>query len=152
VVVLIVPMLVLGTFSRATFLAHEHDEHGVHLHPVGAFDEGELAAEVHASYHGHDSATMPSDLIVGGDELAESPCCFITCFDVQTQLPTRTMDLRKPLFPEAVFPIVAMVLPILPDLDCQVGSPGGSTKGGPMGLLALSASDRLVRTSRALLI
>lgn len=160
VVVLIAPMLLLGAFNGATFLAHRNHEHGVHLHPIGLLHSGVLAMDDHASCHGHDDASLPAERPAegdqegdqGGDELKAGPCCFIVCLDVQKQLPTRNLGLRKSLFPEAVCPIVAHVAPKLPQLDLSVGSRSGSLHDGPMHLILLGAGDRLVRTSRALLI
>jgi len=156
VVVLIAPLLVLGTFNPATFLAHGHDEHGVHLHALDVFDGTKLAAADHADDHGHDHAALPSEVPADeerdGSELAEVPDGVIFSFDVHTQLPTRSVDLGRTLSPAVMFAIVAFVLPTSPDLDLHVGSPGGAFSGGPMNLLALRAGDRIVRTSRALLI
>lgn len=155
-VVLIAPILVLGAFNRATFLAHGHDDHGMHLHQVGVHDAGKLTAEDHADDHGHDHGPLPSDAPTheeqGGTQLAEVPGGVLISFDTHKQLPTRSLDLGKTLSPAVVVAFIAFVLPISPNLDLHIGSPGGAFNGGPMNLLALSASDRLVRTSRALLI
>jgi hypothetical protein len=159
-VVLIAPMLVLGAFNRATFLAHGHDDHGMHLHQVGVHYDGKLTAadhaDDHADEHGHDHGPLPSDNLPdgeqGGTQLAEVPGGVLISFDTHKQLPTRTIDLGKTLSPAVVVAFIAFVLPISPDLDLHVGSPGGAFNCGPMNLLALRASDRLVRTSRALLI
>jgi hypothetical protein len=156
VVVLIAPLLVLGVLNRAALLAHGHDDHGLHLHPVGLLHVGGLAIDDHASLHAHDCETslskLPAACDARGDELTETPCCFIICIDFHKQLPTRTACLRNPVCPEVEFPIVAFVMPRSPDLDVHVGSPGGELNDAPMHLLALRASDRLVRTSHALLI
>jgi hypothetical protein len=155
-VVLIAPMLILGMFNGTAFLAQAHNEHGVHLHSVRVLDGGSLAAADHAVDHGHEHEALPDHGSANGDEdgegLAEVPQCVIFAVDVHKQLPTRSLDLRKSLTPAAFIAVMAFVIPTSPDLDRHVGSPGGAAQSAPMDLLALSASDRLVRTSRALLI
>lgn len=155
-VVLIAPLLMLGSFNRATFLAHGHDDHGMHLHQVGALDGREFAVEDHHDDHGHNHAVLPSeaptDVEPDDDELAEVPDGVIISFDDHKQLPTRNIDLGNALSPAVIFAVVAFALPTSPDLDLHVGSPGGALSRGPMDLMALRAGDRIVRTSRALLI
>jgi len=155
-VLLIAPILVFGASNGATLLAHGHDEHGMHMHAVWVFDDGKLAAADHADDHCHDHAAVPSEVPGDGEQdgekLADVPCGIIVSFNVHMQLPTRSVDREKILSPAKVFAIVACVVPTLRDLDLHVGSPGGALNGGPMNLLALRACDRLVRSSRALLI
>lgn len=157
-VVVLAPMMAMGTFGGAQFLAHGHDDHGTHLHPVGPLKGAELAAADHADHHGHDHAVPPSDCSVpcDGDEREEEPGevpeGVIVSIDIHKQLPTRGTDLGKSLLPAVMCVIAVFVIPPSPDLDRHVGSPGGAASGVPLDLVALSASDRLVRTSRALLI
>jgi hypothetical protein len=151
-VVLIAPMLVLGAFNRATFLAHGHDDHGMHLHQVGVHDDGKLTAVDHVDDHGPLPSDAPMDEEQGGTQLAEVPDGILISFDAHNQLPTRSLDLGKTLSPAVIVAFIAFVLPTAPHLDLHIGSPGGAFNSGPMNLLALRASDRLVRTSRALLI
>jgi len=154
--VLLMPILSLGTLGGSAYLAHGHDEHGMHLHPVKALDRAALTAVDHAVHHGHDHAAVPSEEslsdIETSDDLSEVPACVVVAFDDHKQLPTRGMDLRKSLAPMAVFIAAVFAPPTAPDVDRHIGSPGGSCRNGPLNLLALSANDRLVRTSQALLI
>jgi hypothetical protein len=156
VALLIAPILVLGSSSWGTFLAHDHDEHEMHLHSVGVHEDRKLTVADHADDHGHDHAPRPSDVPTdeeqGGTQLAEVPGGILVSFDTCKQLPARAFELGKSLSPAVIFAIIAFVLPRSPDLDPHVGSPGGAFDGGPMNLLALRASERLLRTSRALLI
>lgn len=156
-VVVLAPMMALGTFGGARFLAHGHDDHGTHLHPVGQLKGAELTAADHADDHGHDHAVQPSDCFVPGDgdegELpGEVPKGVIVSIDDHKQLPPRGTDLGKSLLPAVMFVMAVFLMPPSPDLDRHIGSPGGASSGGPLDLVGLSASDRLVRTSRALLI
>ncbi|GMV26740.1 MAG: hypothetical protein AMXMBFR58_27710 [Phycisphaerae bacterium] len=156
-VVVLAPMMAMGTLGGAQFLSHGHDDHGTHLHPVGPLKGAELAAADHADDHGHDHAVSASDSPApcDGDEdglPGEVPEGVIVSIDVHKQLPTRGTDLSKSLLPAVMFVIAVFVVPPSPELDGHVGSPGGAGGGGPLDLVALSASDRLVRTSRALLI
>ncbi len=137
-------------------LAHGHDEHGIHLHPVKALDRVTLTAADHADHHGHDHAAVPSDDALSEtdacDDFTEVPDGVVVAFDDHKQLPTRGIDLSKSLAPIAVFMAAVFALPTSPDVDRHIGSPGGSWRNGPLNLFALSANDRLVRTSQALLI
>lgn len=153
---LVVLMLVVGMFSRATFLSHEHDGHGMHMHHVSAHDDGKLTAVDHADDHGHDHgpppSNVPTDQPQSGLQLAEVPGGILISIDAHMQMLPRGIDLGKTLSRAICVALIAFVLPTAPHLDEHVGSPGGGLYGEPMNLLALSASDRLVRTSRALLI
>lgn len=155
-VVLITPILVLGAISRATFRSHCHDEHGMHLHAVVMIADGMLTAAGHADDHGHGHAALGSDSRDGGEhvchELGKVPCCLIICFNAHKQLPTRTVGFKEQLSRAAMFAMAVVALPPYLGLNLSVGLPGGALNGGPMDLLALRAGDRLVRTSRALLI
>jgi len=156
-VVVLAPMMAIHTFSGAQFLAHDHDDHGTHLHAVGPLTGAELAAADHADDHGHDHGVQPSDCSVPcdgaeGELQGEVPEGVIVSIDVHKQLPPRGTDLGKSLLPAMMFVIAVFAMPPSPDFDRHVGSPGGAAGGGPLDLVALSASDRLVRTSRALLI
>jgi hypothetical protein len=155
-VVLIAPLVVLGAFNRATFLAHGHDDHGMHLHAVGILHTDSLDSEGHTHGHGRPHSGRRFDCGVSDDHVCcdtgEVPCGELHCVDVHKLLPKRSATFKKSLSPAAVFAMVAFVLPTSPDLNLHVGSPGGGARDGPMDLLALSANDRLVRTSRALLI
>jgi len=157
-VVVLAPMVAIGTFGGAQFLVHGHDDHGTHLHPVGPLKGAELAAADHADHHGHDHAlppsdgTDPSDGDEGGEQSGEVPEGVIVSIDIHKQRPTRGTDLGKSLLPAAMFVVAVFVMPPSPELDRHVGPPGGAASGGPLDRVALSASDRLVRTSRALLI
>jgi hypothetical protein len=155
-VLLIAPILVFGISMRAKFLAHCHHEQQVHLHPVAVLANSELCAADHAGDDGHGHASLGSDRPDGGQrvcrEFGKAPCGLIICFDVHKQLPTRTLDFGKPLSRAAIVAIAACVPSKSQYLDLRVGSPGGALNGGPMHRLSLKAGDRLVRTSRALLI
>lgn len=119
-------------------------------------DRGKLTANIHAEHHGHDHASLPSDVpaqqVREGDAPDEAPDCFIVYVDSHENLMARDIGLGKAKSTAVAFAIVASVLPPTPDLAPPIGSPGGAPKGGPMSLRGLSACDRLVRTSRALLI
>lgn len=157
-VVVLAPMLALSTFGCAAFLVHGHDDHGTHLHPVSPLKVSKLAAAEHDNHHGHshslssaDRACVP-DEESGGVEPDAVPAGVIVSIDSHRQLTTRVTVLGNVLLPPATFTITVFVMPTSPDPDRQAGSPGGLVFGGPLDLAALSASDRLLRTSRALLI
>jgi hypothetical protein len=142
-VILIAPLLMLGTFHQATFLSHCHDDHGVHLHPLEAGEIVKFSAAAHAADHGHDHTDAGAD---------DGPEGVVISVDAYESMPTRGVELGKALSTAAVAVMVTFDLLASPDLGQHVGSPGGTRPRGPMDLLAISAGDRLVRTSRALLI
>ncbi len=157
-VAVLIPILALGTFGGTQFLAHSHDEHGLHLHAVGQLKGDRLAAAIHADHHGQDRAVQPSDWTDPCDDgecregLDDEPEGVIVSIDVHKQRPTRGTDLAASLLPAVMLTIAVFEMSPSLDLDHCIGSPGGALGGGPLDLVALSASDRLIRTSRALLI
>lgn len=161
-VAVLAPIMALGAIGGERFLVHSHDEHGTHWHPLNAPNDTELGTADHAHQHERGHAAPASDCTFlcdrdqdrdGPDEEpCEVPEGVIVSIDVHKQLPTRGTDLGKSLLSAATLMIAVFAMPPSPDLERHIGSPGGSLGGGPMDLIALSASDRLVRTSRALLI
>ncbi len=99
---------------------------------------------------------MPADGSAPGsevsDDLGEVPGGVVVTFDDNKQLQPRGIDLSKSLAPMAIFIARLFTLPTEPDVYRHIGSPGGSGRNGPLNFCALSANDRLVRTSQALLI
>lgn len=156
-VVVLAPLLSLGSFLGPQFVAHSHGDHGTHLHPASLLRGAELVAEIHADHHGHDHevAHRPADSSDGspcGEESDEVPDCVIVAIDLEKSLSSRAAGFDKTLLPAAIFVMAAVVMPPSQDLDYHTGSPGGLGVGGPLDHVALTASDRLVRTSLALLI
>jgi hypothetical protein len=70
---------------------------------------------------------------------------------VHMQLPTSRADFSTSLARSAML-VIEMVLPRTPVAVLQLRSTDGVLGRGPANLLGLCAGDRLVRTSRALLI
>lgn len=155
-VVVLTPVLMLGAFRGTDLLAHGHDDHGLHFHASHSAGYGALAWAGHAADHGHEHPDLPSDLPPaeegGRGEQGQVPPGVVVSLPDHEQLPTRGTDLSKTLSPVPVFILVAFVVQPSPDLGRRAGSPSGPPEGGPLDLRALSAGDRLVRTSRALLI
>lgn len=155
VAILVIPVLVLGVFDRVTFLWHGHDGHGVHLHALSASEGGHVAVANHIVDTCHDRSGVPDHISIdhesSGVERAELPDGVIITVDVPETLPSRGGDLTKALNPTVVFTFAVFVLPASREIGLHIGSPGGRVSS-QMDLFALSANDRLVRTSRALLI
>jgi len=163
VVLLIAPLLVLGALSPVTSHTHCMDEPGVQLHLAVEFEYGVRVGACHGDDHGHrhvhhcghSHAQGLLDFASGGepnlDECDTLPCYLVGCF-VPVAVLQRSFDSVRTLRAVTTFVLVAFVLPRSPDLDRSLGSPGGLSGGKPMDMLAITASDRLVRTSRALLI
>jgi hypothetical protein len=155
-VVLLAPLLALGTLGGQQFLAHGHDEHGTHLHPVLMADGGQFDAADHADHHGHEHPGTPPEAPGEEDDGGDSdqvPNGVRVSLPGHKQLPARGMSIGKTLslIPAAVV-LTPSVTVLLPDPNQRAGPPRGLPGRGPMHLQRLSAGDRLVRTSRALLI
>lgn len=157
-------MLALGAFHRATLFAHQHGDGDFHLHRISVLGGARLADAVHSDHHGQDHLGVPTDHCPGGfhggcsdgdlpgDQPVEAPGCMIVVIDAHEQLLTRGTELGKAVPLAVTFAIVALVLPPSPDLALPLGSPGGVFRCGPMSQRSLSAGERLVRTSCALLL
>jgi hypothetical protein len=166
-----VPMFLLGVFGGTTFLAHAHDGHRLHLHASSSVAEARLAAELHRlahaagtadcghHHHGeHDGDAHEHGVPSGpgndehGPSTSDESDGFIVTVPDHEQLSSRGADLTKSLTTAEVLLVAAELLWDGPDLFDEVGSPGGRTAECPRHLCALTAGQRLVRTSRALLI
>jgi len=171
-VVALIPALVLGAFGGTTLLAHAHDGHGTHFHIASSEAQARYSAEQHRHAHalgtdtcappeqacGHgehgvcsECSVVPIDEHDGPSSTGEHDGVVVTVPDHE-QLATRGIALPRSLTAAYVFQSVPAILRPRPDDGEEMGSPGGCGVGGPRHLLALTASQRLVRTSNALLI
>ena len=156
ILILLMPVLCLGALGGSLFLAHCHDEQGMHRHPVTALYPVTSTVACHAHDPRHDHAGVHSSDLLSETGICEESCevpgCVFVTVDNHKQLPTRGMDLRKLLTSVTVFVDVRFALPTSSEVLRQIGPPGGRRSSSPLNFFALSASDRLVRTSKALLI
>lgn len=168
--VALIPILVLGAFGGTTFLAHAHDGHDSHLHASPSIEEARLSAEQHRLAHalgiaacdgGHagsdglpNSGEVPAEPIENPDFPApvEDPSGLVITIPDHEQLVSRGIDLSQTRQAAQVLHCALAWFWAQPHVEQDEGSPGGSIACGPMHLTALTASQRLVRTSNALLI
>lgn len=169
--VVLVPLLVLGAFGGTSLLAHAHDGHGSHFHAASSVVGARLAAEQHRlahasgtaschdvnNHHGVSSAPDRSPSEPAGDPKhlpdAEAPGGLIISIPDVEQLVSRGTDLSQELQATQVFQCVLAWVWVQPDVSEEPGSPGGAREvQGPVYLASLTAGQRLVRTSKALLI
>lgn len=173
--VVLAPMLMLGALGGTTFLAHKHDGHGLHLHAADTAARALLSAADHRAAHRVGDCAVDPEAGGGADqeyrhsrspssengpliddsrpgERDQAPDGLLVSLPDHEQLPTRGIDLSKNLTPAVVSILAELLVRPPPDLDRRIGSPGGLSGCGPLDLSALSAGDRLVRTSHALLI
>ncbi len=147
-VVLFVPLLSLGILRGASFLAHPHHEDGVHVHAIMSEDASALSSIRCGSHeHEHDRPT-PRDL-PDPIELGQAPAGVVVSLPDQQPMPTRSIDLGKALVQ------VGWVAPLgLIGAECgpDPGRPAAAPTRGLLNLLHLSAVERLVLTSRALVL
>lgn len=172
--VVLIPLMLLGVFGGKTLLAHAHDGHGAHFHVSSSVEGALLAAKGHRLAHASGTAKCSelkctgddegvhehSGLVAGPDSgksqhnpdpIDERDGSVITIPDHE-QLVQRGIDL-----PQAVMVVQAIHHMVAwtwapPDGGEEMGSPGGQSPGDPLHLAALTAGQRLVRTSKALLI
>lgn len=161
--VLMVPLLAIGPFCGTSFLSHEHDEEGVHGHAGPTHVVMQDVAGWHASEHGvsPDNAAIArlaernagDELSVEGNEQAlESPSGLLVSSPVHEHLLVRGIDLSQALKSAQVAHGILAWFCLQAEFP-EDHEPGGASDGnGPRHLLALTAGDRIVRTSRALLI
>ena len=168
--VVLIPILVLGAFGGTTFLAHAHDGHDLHLHAAPSIEGARHAAEqhrlahasgiarcdhLHAAAHGHSrSAEVPSEPIENPalPTPTEDPSGLVITIPDHEQLASRGIDLSQSFKSAQVFQRLLASFWSQPDVSEETGSPGGCDPSGPRHLCALTAGQRLVRTSQALLI
>lgn len=157
----LIPILVLGVFGGTTFLAHAHDGHGAHLHASHSIEQARFTAEQHRIAHALDTATcddqrvaLPSELIAVGDLSVpfEDPEGLVITIPDHEQIVPRGIDLSQTLQAAQAFYCVLAGVLTPPDVSQETGSPGGQRASGPLHLSTLTAGQRLVRTSGALLI
>lgn len=167
-IVLFAPLLVLGVFGGAQFLTHGHAQSGLHLHPVVAIEGGGLVMADRSCHEGHTHAPLPvaADCAGGANHaghahaISDNDCHeprpvhgVILSWPELEHLLSRGVDLGDLLCAVPVYIPAIFVLPSLSDdaAIVWIKSPGPSSHG-PASLCALSARDRLVRTSTALLL
>lgn len=166
----LIPILVLGAFGGTTFLAHAHDGHDAHLHAGPSIEVARLSADqhllahalgvatcdgVHAGHNGHSkSGEAPVEPIEDPDFPApvEDPSGLVITIPDHEQLVSRGIDLSQTLQATQVLHCALAWFWAQPHVEQDEGSPGGSIASGPLHLSALTAGQRLVWTSNALLI
>lgn len=162
-VAVLTPLLMLSALGGTTFLAHGHDAHGLHVHAGHSVKEAQHSAARHLAAHDqgrcpmeprHEHPADPHDH-PPVDEPApfdpdRPPAGVIVSVPDLDQIPTRPAELGAAISPVATLLLATFLTPAPPDAALATADPGG--RGTPRNLLALRAGDRLVRTSRALLI
>ncbi len=166
--VILVPLLVLGAFRGTSMVAHAHDDHHFHLHAgVSAEAASAFAAmhlqlhEIHPSCCGHDVPPCTEEKSGHDrlDQLLADPASPLAAEDgIVISIPDET-QLRQPGIHMHAAGIFAQPVQLLAastyDLCCGpqiVHSPLLIRSHPPLHLDDVSCSQRLVRTSHALLI
>lgn len=157
VLLVLAPVLVLGGFAGAEFLAHSHEEHGFHLHAVSSGDARIVSAADHVADHGRDqpdpnAGASSDEQTPAGDEDPAGECDetdgTIIAIGHHQKAPNRGTSLSTLLTPALT--VVAILTPVQPG-PCWV-SIAPPRSAGPVFLSTLKTGDRLVRTSCALLL
>jgi hypothetical protein len=160
--IILIPTLLMGILGGTQFLAHGHGDHGVHVHHlhVPPLDTSALRSTHDALHHvahdGHTHPTAPQPPWAhdAGATFPDhtSPRGALISLPDHDQLPARQVDLGRHLQLATPAPVAIFDVPAAPQLKHHIGSPGGRPAVGPLDLHATSAGERLLRTSRALLI
>gem|GEM_PF-4114356 len=149
----LIPLLVLSVFGGTVFLIHDHGDHG-HVH-AAAIKAGRFsAAETFAAHHCKSESTDPAVSDIERDPL-ELLCTsegLVVSIPDQDLAAARGVTAVSILCDFQLATAVVVLCWIPPDIIDEMGSPGGMCSQGPRHLCALSAGQRLLRTSRALLI
>ncbi|HEX2837905.1 MAG TPA: hypothetical protein VHN77_07245 [Phycisphaerales bacterium] len=170
IALLLVPLMVLQVFGGVTYLAHAHDGHGTHLHIAGSPDAAITVARSHLAFHAaghthHESSqasgcdhaddahadhahTFAQASILPADHQGEPHGLLVTIPDHE-QVNARAVSAVAAPQPVNMLVAMAWVLAPVPDVSQNHGSPGGQAH---MHLAGMTTSQRLVRTSGALLL
>ncbi len=149
----ILPTLLLSAFGGAQLLVHSHAGHGTHVHAPPAVEGGGFAPAWHAAHHEHDHPATPTndpdhEHHASGAALPDS--VLVSLPDIQP-LRGRELACPDPSLSVLASPVLWLTdpLPNQCDYSDERARPAGQA---PLDLIALSAADRIVRTSNALLI
>lgn len=166
---LLVPLMVLQVFGGVTYLAHAHDGHGTHLHIASSPDAAVTVARSHVAFHAaghsHDEAALAGcdhsgaahadhaqvvrhASVQPADHQGEPHGLLVTIPDHE-QVNARAASAVAAPQPVSMLVAMAWVLAPVPDAPQCKGSPGGNLH---VHLAGMTASQRLVRTSGALLL
>jgi hypothetical protein len=166
----LIPILVLGAFGGTTFLAHAHDGHTAHLHASQSIEEARLAADQHRLSHAMGIATCDGvhvghDVRSNSGEVShqpmedpdfpapvEDPIDLVITIPDHEQLTSRGIDLSQTLLAAQALHCALASFWAQPHAEQDEGSPGGPPASVPLHMSAITASQRLIRTSNALLI
>ncbi|MDZ4753466.1 MAG: hypothetical protein SGJ11_03090 [Phycisphaerae bacterium] len=154
-------LLVLSLFGGTVFLAHDHDDHddhddhGTHVHAAGKEAGRFFTAAQHIAAHARESESGgPASPDSEGDlpELLGEVEGLIVSIPDQEQAVARGITAATLLSYLQFVCTVVVLCCIPPDIVDDVALRGGSCSQSPCHLCALTAGQRLVRTSQALLI
>lgn len=172
---LLVPLMVLQVFGGVTYLAHAHDGHGTHVHIADSQQAALTVARSHVAFHAaghtHDDTSQAGGCDHGDDAHADhahadhaqaitqasilpsdhqgEPHGLLVTIPDHEQVNVRAVSAVAAPQPVHVLVAMAWVLAPVPDVSPNQGSPGGQAH---MHLANMTASQRLVRTSGALLL
>lgn len=171
--VVMVPIMVIGIFGGTTILAHSHDGHHTHVHAAPSKVAARIVADLHKDAHRigarcdldaprtahadepHEDPPAdpgcPSHAPEGPDSKHAPDDTVVLIPDVE-QIVVRAGELAAELKLAVAIAIDHLRISVPPVLSDQIGSPGGHASSAPWHLRALTAAQRLIRTSQALLI
>lgn len=165
-VLMLTPALILGAFGGMSVLVHSHDSRGVHIHAATSPADGEnrhleFSAAAHERDHGH-SHVGPSP-VAGGPLLSSDSgesgrrhrtpvCVSISVPDHEPMLGRGDECLPAEHFAASFTAVCFAACAPLDPVRLSMAPGGLPDAAGPLDICGLRSSDRLVRTSRALLL
>lgn len=160
---LILPIVLASLFGGSSILSHSHHGHGSHWHIAPSRDHANLVAALHQGLHHagplSDSALCPSasdhdrpsDPHTAPEPDAPREGALITLPDHDQSLTRAGPLLTAPANDHAFILVRWALAPVT--LPTRAGpEPAGAPPNSPPHLATLRPADRLLRTSRALLI
>lgn len=170
-VALVPALLVSNALGGISVLAHRHDGHGLHVHAADSMRGAEVSAANHLAWHAFGRCTTtdedpgeqqrrsvacpddqkrdcPDPMVENEEGRTRTPGGVRLSLPDDDQLPRRGADADLSFLSGAVRALVFIGRP--PDVMCPWR--GGPPNSQPPGVCGLRPSDRLMRTSRALLL
>ncbi len=167
---LLVPLLVFGFLRGGLFVAHAHGDQTTHFHAISPVSAFKLIVGEHCEEHRHDhdhshdhsrdhqhdhgNSDAPCDSSHEDDDAStcdHAPEGLLVSFAQPKQLPVRAVDVSKTLHQLTVTVVIA-ILPTTSFHAAFLDPPEATVQSTPMDFIALGTSQRLVRTSHALLL
>jgi hypothetical protein len=148
-VFMILLVAVVRPFAGTAILLHDHHDLGSHTHAAPMMAIAGASGAWHADHH-EDEPGFPAN--ENGGYSIEDTGGTVISVTTDPHLPARQAATPVDLRFKSLATVASWILLVPPYVGPEPGSPGGGVSSSPCHLCSLTAGDRLVATSRALLI